>query len=397
MMKPVPFYMAVNEKSINLLQIINDISAAAFMCTIYAFFMFQYIYWPVIMLFFGITFINSYLNKKKLNLMCLWSLFFCIFCFISSFWTSAPAETRIVQSTLIKVLLVAISVSVYASDDGRINILLKGCIIGGVMLVIRLLISTPIDTFGVYRVGDSIDMNENELGFLLVFAALTCLYYSKITNLYFLIFILFSAATLFTGSRQALAMLFFAVVLYFMNRMKKPWQILYIIPLIVIIVIIVYISFDNPLIYHVLGVRIEGLLSLITGEGEVDNSSLVRMDLINIAIQKFKDHIFIGSGINSFRTLNKYRVYAHNNYVELLADVGLIGTILYYSMRVMMTYNLIIMYFKKKKNVFIALTFSLLIFLLDYGIVTYYSDITTVYLAISFAIMYNGGFENKSK
>jgi len=189
---------------------------------------------------------------------------------------------------------------------------------------------------------------------------------------------------LFTGSRKAFVSLLLVITAFFANKIKKPLNLLYIVPFGVLFISVIYLSMNNPLLYNVIGKRMEGLLSLVSGEGKVDTSALERMELISIGIGQFKEKMFIGYGMNSFRYMNKYFLYAHNNYIELLVNGGIIGAALYYAMPVAIFFKAIAIWLRKTREVIIILIFMALLFVNDYGSVTYYTALNIVLLVVSY-------------
>ena len=92
---------------------------------------------------------------------------------------------------------------------------------------------------------------------------------------------------------------------------------------------------DIPFLNEIIGYRIEEALDLFTKTGTGDVSSQNRVGLIGLALQMWSDHPILGLGMNNFpmfQTIGEAGYYAHNNYVELLADLGLVGFCLYYYM-----------------------------------------------------------------
>lgn len=78
----------------------------------------------------------------------------------------------------------------------------------------------------------------------------------------------------------------------------------------------------------------EGLLAMVTGNGEIDHSAQVRQDMFKLGISIFKDNPIFGIGMGQCSYLyTKYighDCYLHNNYAELLANGGVVGTYLFY-------------------------------------------------------------------
>ena len=107
---------------------------------------------------------------------------------------------------------------------------------------------------------------------------------------------------------------------------------------------IVYVAYrlvmTIPVLYNHIGIRLIGLGSEEGAMGVNGQSELMRR-----GIEFFRQSPLVGNGIASYVRYNgdyygRYG-YAHSNYVELLADYGIIGTALYYAMHIHCTIQLI--------------------------------------------------------
>ena len=99
-------------------------------------------------------------------------------------------------------------------------------------------------------------------------------------------------------------------------------------------------------------------------------------------------------GIDNYRfVLHSYHsnwslaYYAHNNYVELLVDVGLVGTIAYYFNYVWMLISSVrnVRKITKSELLFIGILVALIIS--EYGLVTYYDKYVQVILILIWMII----------
>jgi O-antigen ligase len=63
-----------------------------------------------------------------------------------------------------------------------------------------------------------------------------------------------------------------------------------------------------------------------------DSSFRTRTEMIQQGLQLWKESPLFGNGLDAFSGLSGQGTYAHNNYVELLCDIGLIGTLLFYAL-----------------------------------------------------------------
>ena len=65
-------------------------------------------------------------------------------------------------------------------------------------------------------------------------------------------------------------------------------------------------------------------------EDRVGSSVYIREKMVSVGLQLWAQQPIIGHGAGQFSSLSGFRAYAHNNYVELLANDGIIGLVLYY-------------------------------------------------------------------
>ena len=146
---------------------------------------------------------------------------------------------------------------------------------------------------------------------------------------------------------------------------------------------------EVPFFYSLIGWRMEGLTNLFEGNGVVDSSANIRNDFIYDAIEQWKKSPIIGYGIDCYKAVNTVRAnyYAHNNFVEILADLGIIGFLVYYGGHVFCFKNLsTIKHNSNLKWLFISLL--IIIVISDYGTVSYANLLNDISLMLMFAYIY---------
>ena len=122
--------------------------------------------------------------------------------------------------------------------------------------------------------------------------------------------------------------------------------------------------------------RMESLTNLLKGSGKYDQSAWLRQRFIEIGMSQFYIHPIKGIGISSsgaiLANLMGDDTYFHNNYVELLACGGLIGTVIYY--KYLFLFDKKILKNKHNKDVYYNFCIILIILLLfmEYASVTYF-------------------------
>ena len=94
--------------------------------------------------------------------------------------------------------------------------------------------------------------------------------------------------------------------------------------LILVPIVMYYTVMTWDALYYVLGRRLEPFFAGLSNRnfGEVD---VVRFEMIKVGIDLFAKRPFLGYGIGSYRLVAGFNTYAHNNYIELLVSIGLIG------------------------------------------------------------------------
>ena len=133
--------------------------------------------------------------------------------------------------------------------------------------------------------------------------------------------------------------------------------------------------------------RFMGMISWITGEGEMDTSTEIRVELKNLGWEQFKQHPFFGIGMGCVQYIVQGelgdKTYLHDNYAELAANGGLFGLISYYSI-------FLYLFFQERKYLKVDdmanLVFTLIVirFVTDMGAVSYFSKTTYMQLMIYF-------------
>jgi O-antigen ligase len=229
------------------------------------------------------------------------------------------------------------------------------------------------------RFGGEIVGNANSLMVLMIFPVNILIYHcfenkNKHRLLYLCMLTICMTVLLFTGSKKGLFIPLIFVVLY-MLLSKKGKKFRTLLTIVIIMCLLYYIIFNVPEIYTVIGIRIEELFATYFGTGQsTSQSDLIRIMMIEDGYKMFLDSPIWGHGINAFAVISGYGSYSHNNYVEILTALGLIGFIFYYSIY---AYCLITLFRLRKfmeKDIgmcsfFIAMLLCSMIF--DWGGVTY--------------------------
>ncbi len=204
-------------------------------------------------------------------------------------------------------------------------------------------------------------------------------------------------AIFLSGGRKYIVvpLIFLYVLLLFKQDRKGQKHIIKYTIIIAIVTVLIYNLIMNiPDLYSIIGRRVEMLLRLIF-EGEVnvlDGSANFRGQMIQMGLEKWIESPIWGYGLESFKYYNQSvtgeYLYAHNNYVELLYNLGLIGFFAYYSFYIRMLMAAIknrVPLIVENRAFVIAMIVSLFVF--EYGQVDYSDNNIAIVLFVVFTML----------
>lgn len=194
---------------------------------------------------------------------------------------------------------------------------------------------------------------------------------------------------LLSGSRNALIFIFITALIYSFYPTGKI-SLLYISKIILLSsvgLLLIYLVFEIPLLYSIIGVRIESLFSYITtGEVIMEKSLIERTQMFDFGLSLIWKKPFFGYGANSYRFFYQLifgrLVYSHSDFIEITVGFGFIGYLLFigiYLSTFIELYKL-----KSKKNNLKLLFLGLItaFFLTSFTTVHYYLKIFHFFIAL---------------
>lgn len=304
--------------------------------------------------------------------------------------------------TLLYVLVENLLIYQFIIKNDILKGIMKSIILGSILLACYVFIRNGLLVFINSRFVT--DNSANTIGLYSSISIAFILFlkeqFSKGNNTkYNIILIVNFLIILFSASRKALVFALIILAIYYISKSKNTLKLMknIIIGAVLIASILIFI-FKNPFLYKLIGNRIETMIYGIQGE-KTDSSTSARLKLINAGIKWFHNKPWFGHGPANFRYLNlRYRngnFYAHNNYIEMLVDYGIIGTVLYYYLYILIIYN----FFKrgnyKNKSNFVLLGILISILICEYGLVSYYNSILQLILMILVFLVSNNNDEGK--
>ena len=310
----------------------------------------------------------------------LWSVIFLIYGVIGCFFAFSKAYATTYVVTLGYVIICDIVLAlVIVGNQSYIEDTLYYIVWGATLKAAMCYATNGFLCFLNSRATDN--MSANTIGLYCAFAAIICWFVSRNYNrpTYKILFLLNALFMLLSASRKAI--LFMMVPLAFMEivRSKNPLNIIRNILFAVIGMGLVFIALLKvDFLYTLIGYRIEGMINGFLGAGEIDASTTTRLGLIADGLTWFKEKPIWGYGLSNFKALCAiYRswgsvYYAHNNYVELLVDCGLVGTFIYYSLLIGLLVRGCVRWKTLNGQQLMFLGMLLVMLICDYGMVTYF-------------------------
>ena len=226
----------------------------------------------------------------------------------------------------------------------RVIIVMKSYAWGSALLFIILYYTNNL--FTDERIGSDFTGNSNTFAlFMMVsffFTSWLFLYYEK--NKYKkiiagLITLMDITAVLLSGARKSVIACIIYIIILFLCKKDKQGRKHLIRNIILIGIVLSYLwklMMNNPYLYEIVGNRMKTLVNQSLGYEVMarGSSSYLREKYRNTAIFGWLKSPIWGHGYDSFHfynaVVNGHNVYSHNNFTELLYNLGIVGFIFYY-------------------------------------------------------------------
>ena len=265
----------------------------------------------------------------------------------------------------------------------------------GIFTTAFVVVLLSIRTITEGRLGGGTEINSNMLAILCVYGFGISRYLRKIgkmsqlsswARIAFYILIIF-----LTGSRKGLLMVILSImVVQFTQEKGKLLK-----NLVVVLgsAVLFYVLIMNvPVLYNIIGVRVENLLLALSGESSAEASLEDRQKLVEMGWEQIKENPWIGYGYDCFKMVsgrgpNGYvkpgvaGFYSHNNYIELLFGGGIIGFALYY-LPVLHLLHKLLTGIRKHPCMPYILAIMVSKLAMEYAYVSYYERVDTYIVAI---------------
>lgn len=345
-----------------------------------------------IIVFFCYMMAMKLLNYKTINntLHIVGAFLFLCYAYISRKWALYPAAVSEQINNVLWTVLLSTAISTYVVHrDLCVEDIVKRLIPVALLLFVNVLLNASFD-----RNRLSVGINENSFGRLSGGIACFMLYrcrQDKWKNVFLDvvtgILVLF---TFLSGSRTSVLILGIYVIAVFAfelptkNSVKMAKNLLAVVLLCVAgYICVTKISF----LYNTIGHRIEDLLKLMVGTSEGDESSITRMKMMNRAREIFWENPWIGIGLNNFKYATYHNTYAHNNYYELAACLGIVGLALYYMPPVVYLVRAASKWKRNEAEMIVPLAILGAFILGDIGSVSYLNTMSHVFVGLAIGLL----------
>lgn len=354
--------------------------------------------------FFVLSWLLTSDMKLSLDLKyTMWIISFFGFAACSVFWAiSVSLVTNTLKSAIVHVLvLLLLRSSIKTKDDiDRMVLIIIWTSIVNSVYIFAISFSSIISSMGgdyADRLGTAEGWNANSVGMMAAVGALFAIYYMLRTRKTSMKIILFLVAcgmvfvSLMSGSRKAFLIVLVGIAAYLFLVSGKRRLTSFLL-LAAFALVLIFVVMKVPFFYSIIGWRIDGMLESLLGNGSGDASFQNRKILISAAIDAWKREPIFGHGLDCFRTFGKIAAdgknyYAHNNYLELLADLGIIGASIYYSAHFYVAKKLLKRFKEKDHTAMLLLTLLGTMLIIDFACVSYVDFLFEIVIMILFAFI----------
>ncbi|MGN0636336.1 MAG: O-antigen ligase family protein [Acutalibacteraceae bacterium] len=367
----------------------------------------NYFYYFVFFLFIGISLSISLAERLRtgkiyISLHTLWYGLFVLLAFASSIWADSFATSFVPLSKIIQILAVTYCLILYLDRESRLQQYIRTVLAASAFLVVYLFVKTPAEQWFSGFLGAVTSYNSNDVGCALTIAVLFSFFeaYVQHRKAFYFACIPFFFTVILTSSRKALFMSVLGVLLMVTFNYRARNYILRVLCAILAGILAIVLIYNIPFLYQTVGVRLDNMIEYLFSDrsngATIDYSLTLRRFYIDMAKSFFKERPFFGIGLNNF----SYRIleygktfsYAHNNYWEIAADLGIVGFITYYWFYAYLFVKLARQMIDGHKSALLFMTVLLLFIIFEYGMVNYYKMQVHLVLAAAFcAVSLNDG------
>ncbi len=327
-----------------------------------------------------------YFTQYDLFLMCFTGL-----CFASVLWSPLPDKSLEMSITLLQLFVLFVVFRISFRNFGDEFLFVEIISVAGLGMCLFYLYFYGIIGYinamsGNARLGNEFQ-NTNTIGGACAFVFLSFLYLGiKKNKIWFYISVIPAIVMLGAGSRTGIAVALCGIACILINYLfnsndRNAFKKVILIS--VIIALFVYVIFNASEIGFLNSTyeHFKVFFDAVSGKTATLGSVYYRIGMLRVGFELFISHPIFGNGINA----TKYALFnagipytvLHNNFIELLADVGIVGFSLYYGIYFISLKRALK---QIKSNSFFPLLLLVMMLVLDIGGVTYYMQRNYLFL-----------------
>lgn len=340
-----------------------------------------------------------FLKEKKIHCIqfIFWYGFFYLFLLFSWTYTANTIDSEIIVRRCFFVFLIGITVSQLVQNKLDLFILMKGIIIGALITLFVVFI-VESHLIGFDRIGSIVCGAQTSFASIILigfWCSLFLLLFLKAKK-YIVLICFFEIAIVLTGSRMPLLISIASItVAYFLwssNNFQKIKRAFFIF---VFFVIVFYLLLNVPLLYDIIGNRIETMISALGSSNNMDSDPSIRERsfMKQEALRLWKESPIYGHGVNSFWVLSPItngRATSHCGFTEILCSFGLIGFMLFYWPWFWIILKNLWRSIKikaKNKELTLFTVLIIMLFVMEWQTTSFESATTVSFLAVIFKIL----------
>ena len=212
-----------------------------------------------------------------------------------------------------------------------------------------LMLRLPSGALGVERIGEEIGQHSNEIGRMAAVGGLLSLFFFTVKRKFRWSYLVLLAGFLFcslmTGSKNAILIMMFQIMLYWILISGQRMRVLKICFGAGILILMFWLIMTNAVLYNLVGNRIENMLYIFVDSSQADGSTRERIFFMQTAWGLFTEQPVLGVGLNNFAAYlqsihYENAVYSHSGFLEILSTLGIVGFVLYYSLYLLVAVRL---------------------------------------------------------
>ncbi len=343
-------------------------------------------------------------NRIMIPYITVWYLTLILYGGLSGLWAQFFTTYNI--TFIIKlciILLISTSIAIYVDTMDDLDRLMSLFVAGAVIIVLLEFTAVPSDGWKNGSVGSYFSGNNpNDITVWIDFASAIAFYRAYVNGkkkMYIAtaLFVVFCA---FSSSRKGLLASVAGPVMIVFLSFDKDRYFLRIFTALALGAAVLVIVMKNDTFYAVIGRRLESMVEYFRGESD-DGSIVLRRRYIEAAKSMFRESPIIGKGMGNYSRIleSEYYLgnfYSHNNYWQILSELGMIGFIIYFSMYAYCVIAFLKAFFVDKRKISILfITAITMMIVLDTGIISYSSKYGQLVIALiycaTYAIYTDGG------